>query len=112
MQFELKMKNDKRANSSQRFGAGLFFSGGGTVIMPPEALAFLKGSWKTCPPDIDRFAALLENSTLKISEFRKAITSKAGTTEAALKSFHENRLERVISSAVKRAAGRAEELSK
>lgn len=57
-------------------------------------------------------AALLESSPMKVSEFREAITSKKGTTEAALKSFKKSGLGRVVNAAVKKAAARAVELSK
>jgi len=45
-------------------------------------------------------------------ELRKMVTSKKGTTEAALKTFKKNGFGRIVSAAVKKATQRAKELSR
>jgi pyrroline-5-carboxylate reductase len=55
---------------------------------------------------------LLEDSDLTPAEWRAMVTSKGGTTEAALKVFEEKGLERIFVEGVKEAERRARELGK
>ncbi len=113
MQFELK--NEKLINAITAIsgsGPAYFFLVAELLAKSAEKLGLPEGIVEELARQtLIGAAALLENSPLKLSDFRKAITSKAGTTEAALKSFQKNKLERVIGSAVRQAAARAEELS-
>ena len=57
-------------------------------------------------------AKLAEAAEIPFSKLRKNVTSKGGTTEAALKIFEENKLEKIVETAVKTAKKRSEKLSK
>ena len=54
----------------------------------------------------------LSNSKFSAEELRKKVTSKAGTTEAALKSFEENSLGESIQKGLRAGVERAKEISK
>ncbi|MCL2474527.1 MAG: pyrroline-5-carboxylate reductase [Chloroflexi bacterium] len=56
-------------------------------------------------------ASYAQNSTLELSKLRENVTSKGGTTEAALKIFDEQGLESITIEAAKAAYRRARELS-
>ncbi len=56
--------------------------------------------------------SLAMNSNISARELREKITSKAGTTEAALKVMDEYRIEEMFQEAIKAALNRAKELSK
>ncbi len=56
-------------------------------------------------------AELLEKSGLSAEELRKKITSKGGTTEAAIKYLEENGIEETVKGAITAAQKRAEELN-
>ena len=56
--------------------------------------------------------ALAMNSNISARELRERVTSKAGTTEAALKVMDEYKIEEMFQEAVKAAVNRAKELSK
>lgn len=57
-------------------------------------------------------AALMQQSPMSAEELRNQVTSKGGTTEAALKIFSEKKLEEIFSEALDAAYRRAKELSK
>jgi pyrroline-5-carboxylate reductase len=57
-------------------------------------------------------AMLLDIQKLPAAELRKRVTSKGGTTEAAIKSFMKHNLDKTLQAAVKSARDRAKELSK
>ncbi|MCK5595347.1 pyrroline-5-carboxylate reductase [bacterium] len=57
-------------------------------------------------------AALAMNSNISAGALREKVTSKAGTTEAALKIMDEYRIEEMFREAIKAAVNRAKELSK
>lgn len=56
--------------------------------------------------------AVYEQSGLTPAELREQVTSKRGTTEAAIKSFQKNNLPAVIKKGIKAAYRRAQELSR
>ncbi len=56
-------------------------------------------------------AAQLLKTKKTPQELRKMVTSPGGTTEAAIKSFEEDKLSDIVQRAVRRARGRSEELS-
>lgn len=56
-------------------------------------------------------AKLLEESDDDAATLRQRVTSKGGTTEAALKTFTEKELKTIVAEAVRSAARRSEELS-
>lgn len=63
---------------------------------------------------IETFAGageLARNSADGVAELRKKVTSKGGTTAAALEKFHEARFEEMVSAAVNAAVARSRELS-
>ena len=57
-------------------------------------------------------AKLLEKENGEIAILRQAVTSKGGTTEAALKSFAKNRIAQKITEGLKKAKKRSEELAR
>ncbi len=57
-------------------------------------------------------AALAKNSDVSAKTLREKVTSKAGTTEAALKVMDEYKIEQMFCEAIKAAVNRAKELSK
>jgi len=57
-------------------------------------------------------AALAMNSSISAGALREKVTSKAGTTEAALNVMDEYRIEIIFQEAIKAAVNRAKELSK
>ncbi len=57
-------------------------------------------------------ALLARNSDLSPSELREKVTSKGGTTEAALQVFSEKGLAEIISQGIRAALGRGRELSR
>ena len=57
-------------------------------------------------------AGLLDSTGMEISQMRASITSKKGTTEAALNQFKKCKLESVIRKGINKAKSRAEELFK
>lgn len=57
-------------------------------------------------------AALSKNKSESFAELRKAVTSKGGTTEAALNSFTKNNLSKIIKDGVQKARARSKELNK
>lgn len=56
--------------------------------------------------------SLLKNSTLEVNELRDSISSKGGTTEAALNSLKYNSFQNIIIDAIEKAKLRSEEISK
>jgi len=57
-------------------------------------------------------ASILEKTDISATELRKKVTSKKGTTDAALNSMKKNGLERIINKAIDKAYNRAKELNK
>ncbi|OGV28052.1 MAG: pyrroline-5-carboxylate reductase [Legionellales bacterium RIFCSPHIGHO2_12_FULL_37_14] len=55
-------------------------------------------------------AALAQGTKLPFSELRKSVTSKGGTTAAAIKVFHEQNIAEIMYAAIKAAYIRAQEL--
>ncbi len=56
-------------------------------------------------------AKLIEKTAKTPQELRRAVTSKGGTTEAAISTLDQNNMKRIIQSAITNAATRAKELS-
>jgi len=56
--------------------------------------------------------ALLDKNEFCLSDLRKKITSKGGTTEAAIKYMEDNGMEKIVKGAICAAKKRAEELNK
>ena len=52
------------------------------------------------------------NGHLELSELRKQVTSKGGTTHAAIETFKEQGFENMIDNAMKNAVKRADEMAK
>ncbi|MBI4127263.1 pyrroline-5-carboxylate reductase [Candidatus Peregrinibacteria bacterium] len=57
-------------------------------------------------------AALCKNKSESFAELRKTVTSKGGTTEAALNDFAKNNLSKIFKDGVKKARARSKELNK
>ena len=57
-------------------------------------------------------ATMAENSTQSISQLRQNVTSKGGTTAAALNVFTQQQLPQMVDNAMQAAKDRAEELAK
>ena len=57
-------------------------------------------------------ALLLKKSQLSPSELRVQVTSPNGTTQAALESFNESKIDQIVSAAVEAACARSKELAK
>lgn len=57
-------------------------------------------------------ASILEKTDISVTELRKKVTSKKGTTDAAIKSMKKNGLERIVNKAIDKAYNRAKELNK
>lgn len=56
-------------------------------------------------------AKLLETSNLSAQEFRQAVTSKGGTTEAALQTMISNKMHKIFQSAIDASKNRCKELN-
>jgi pyrroline-5-carboxylate reductase len=55
---------------------------------------------------------MVEHNTAAISTLRENVTSKGGTTFAALEQFRKDDLDKVVSNAMNAAIARAEEMAK
>ena len=54
---------------------------------------------------------MAQNSEIRLTELRKAVTSKGGTTEAGLKNLTDNNFQDIIKTTLKAAYLRSKELS-
>lgn len=82
------------------------------LIEAARDLGFSEAPARTMAEQTIRGAwAVYEQSGLKPDELREQVTSKRGTTEAAINSFQKNNLPAVIKKGIKAAYRRAQELS-
>lgn len=106
--------------SEKHLDAVTAVSGSGPAYFFAFTEALAAAGQKLGLPDAEEFARatfigaakLLENTNLPLATLRENVTSKGGTTAAALTAFQKNKLNAVVAKAVHAAKKRSEELSR
>lgn len=112
---EIQVENEDQIDTITALsgsGPAYFFNLSETLAESAQELGFSKEqSEKIAKQTLIGSAETVKNSPGQLSDLREAVTSKGGTTEAALKHLKENSFDQIFKNAINKAKDRAKELN-
>lgn len=114
--FQIELKDEKLLNGITALsgsGPAYFYYLAEAISAAAQKMGFAKNvAKKIAAGTLIGSAHLIENYPQNLSELRSAITSKGGTTEAAINYFAARNMPEIIAQGIEKAQKRAEQMSK